>query len=87
MNIAEIGRILKIQFSLLEHSFVKISEKRLTKGKLDEIKPLGSYVVGSVEPAPAAHHTQHIWKVHTLPGCSLCLGFPPGELCFLGLLK
>lgn len=73
-NITEIVRILKLQFSLLGHSCVKISDKRLKKDKLDEIKPLGLYVVGSVEPAPAAHKIPdspgrytHTWA-HIMPG-------------------
>lgn len=77
-NTIEIGRILKLQFSLLEHSCVKISDKRLKKGKLDEIEPLGLYVVGSVQPAPTAHiihnppgrHTQHLGAHCTWESCS-----------------
>lgn len=73
-NITEIGRILKAQFSLLGHSCVKISDKRLKKGKLDEIKSFGLYLVGSVEPAPAApnslgRHTQHVGPHYAWDSC------------------
>jgi len=39
-NTIEIGSFSKLQISLLEHSYVKISDKKLKRGKLDLIGSL-----------------------------------------------
>lgn len=75
-NITEIGRILKLQFSLLEHSCVKRSDKRQKEGKMDEIKLFDLYGGGiSGACTCSTNNTQPTWKAHTEPVCTLCLGF------------